>query len=299
MVVGHKSNHHLHQDSCLIEALSVLKEDDGSLPEIRIGLATNSADQIYTFLKNHASGFPHRPATYWSEALAKDVEIKWSDTASELLQRSDSRTFHVVFGEVISPTGKAVPALGAFMSTNELILDFRMGDEWNEAAVEGLFEMISALLNIAGARAFEHHANQFDHEGGILVGAWHAWRNAQREKAVQPAGLSRGTAAGGPANSLSVKTMQDNLFNLLEAVADEASLLSFARALARDRTSVDGLSSSPDGFQTEWAHQTISEFLGAAVAWAEDSDFGSRPGPKPSNPWQLIARFLWAGRTYE
>ena len=91
----------------------------------------------------------------------------------------------------------------------------------------------------------------------------------------------------------------DALFAKLEAVADEASFIHFVEALAADRKSSEALTLTVDGFQGEWANQTIGEFLAAASAWAVDSDFGQRPGPKPGNAWRLFAMFLYAGRGYE
>lgn len=90
----------------------------------------------------------------------------------------------------------------------------------------------------------------------------------------------------------------ETLLALLEAVVDESTFLRFAEALSRisplsQRTAsrllpVDG-----------WENQELGAFLEASVAWARDSDFGARPGPKPANPWALFAAFLWAGRSYE
>ena len=89
------------------------------------------------------------------------------------------------------------------------------------------------------------------------------------------------------------------LFASLESVVDEATLLAFVAALAKDRAGVESLPISIDGHQGEWANQSIGAFLEAACAWAEDSEFGQRPGPKSANPWQVFASFLWAGRGYE
>lgn len=92
---------------------------------------------------------------------------------------------------------------------------------------------------------------------------------------------------------------EDALYLALESVNDEPSFLRFVAALIADRSSVDDMPLSADGFKGEWANQTIAEFLEAASAWAESSAFGLRPGPKSANPWQLFAMFLWAGRGYE
>ncbi|WP_425600462.1 DUF7660 family protein [Luteimonas salinisoli] len=91
----------------------------------------------------------------------------------------------------------------------------------------------------------------------------------------------------------------DQLFESLEAVSDEPSFVCFVELLVADRQSADSRAPTNDGFQGEWANQTIADFLTGAAAWAADSAFGEHPGPKPSNPWQLFATFLWAGRGYE
>ncbi|PPU68430.1 hypothetical protein XpiCFBP4643_10375 [Xanthomonas pisi] len=93
--------------------------------------------------------------------------------------------------------------------------------------------------------------------------------------------------------------MGDRLFEVLQAVQDEASFVGFAELLAADRRSADSLAATLDGFQGEWANQSIADFLEAACAWATSSSFGELPGPKPGNPWQAFALFLWAGRVYE
>ncbi|MBB5766450.1 DUF7660 family protein [Xanthomonas euroxanthea] len=91
----------------------------------------------------------------------------------------------------------------------------------------------------------------------------------------------------------------DQLFEILEAGADESSFVRFVELLVADRQSADLLMLTVDGFQGEWANQTIADFLGAASAWARDSAFGERPGQKPGNAWKLFATFLWARRGYE
>ena len=91
----------------------------------------------------------------------------------------------------------------------------------------------------------------------------------------------------------------NQLFESLNAVTDEHSFIRFVELLVADRQSADSLAITVDGFQGDWANQTIASFLEAASAWAADSEFGERPGPKPGNPWQLFATFLWAGRDYE
>ena len=91
----------------------------------------------------------------------------------------------------------------------------------------------------------------------------------------------------------------NNIEALLDSVSDEQSFMRFANALYEERAMFEGLASTVDGFQGPWANGTIASFFEAAIRWSDDSDFGARPGPKPTNPWRLFAAFLWAGRGYE
>jgi hypothetical protein len=93
--------------------------------------------------------------------------------------------------------------------------------------------------------------------------------------------------------------MADVLFDALENVRDESTFVVFVRELIADRTRSARLPTDLDGHRGEWANESIEQFLEAATSWADDSQFGSRPGPKPENPWKLFAMFLWAGRGYE
>jgi hypothetical protein len=89
-----------------------------------------------------------------------------------------------------------------------------------------------------------------------------------------------------------------------DAVTDENSFLKFAKALLADRELAEATESAhasnpygPD--RGGWENTTISEFLEAAIAWAEDSDFGRRQGSSLENPWQAFAVFLYCGKIYE
>jgi len=101
------------------------------------------------------------------------------------------------------------------------------------------------------------------------------------------------------AGELTLELMSDPLFDTLRSVNDEASFLRFVEALRADRAEANLAAPTVDGFQNEWANQTTEQFLAAGISWAQDSGFGSHPGPKSSNLWQLFAQFLWAGRGYE
>ena len=91
---------------------------------------------------------------------------------------------------------------------------------------------------------------------------------------------------------------------LLSSVADQSSFLAFARALKADRERAaqkeKGLAGSSVEHEVEtWRNATIEAFLGAAIAWAEDSRFGASQGLKHDNPWRKFAVFLQCGKMYE
>ena len=74
----------------------------------------------------------------------------------------------------------------------------------------------------------------------------------------------------------------------LEAVTDRDSFLAFVRALVADRQTGQG-----------WESDSIEQFLDAAAAWAEDSQFGDSQGLKEASPWKRFAVFLYCGKVYE
>ena len=75
----------------------------------------------------------------------------------------------------------------------------------------------------------------------------------------------------------------EDLQQAFQRVRDEVSLLDFLDLLATDAFVSEGLPATADGRRGEWTSQSISQFLAAAHAWAEDPNFGRYPGPKPNS----------------
>ena len=88
-----------------------------------------------------------------------------------------------------------------------------------------------------------------------------------------------------------------------DTVTDEASFLDFVRALEADRRLAAKLEEQePHGYGAlrGWQNATIEQFLEAAVAWADDSEFGRRQTLRVDvSPWRRLAVFLYAGKIYE
>ncbi|WP_320151123.1 hypothetical protein [uncultured Tolumonas sp.] len=94
------------------------------------------------------------------------------------------------------------------------------------------------------------------------------------------------------------------LHELVEIVDDQNSFLAFVEKLRIDREDAvrqtkynprASYSSDANG----WENATIESFLGAAHAWAMDSDFGESQGLSGENLWKKMAVFLYCGKIYE
>ena len=93
------------------------------------------------------------------------------------------------------------------------------------------------------------------------------------------------------------------LEDLLDRVKDHQTFLEFARALQADKADEDQKENEnpSEPFSpgwNGWENNTIAGFLEAAIAWAEDSDFGNKT-VKPDNLWKEFALFLYGGKIYE
>ncbi|WP_444946300.1 hypothetical protein ACJJIP_04640 [Microbulbifer sp. VTAC004] len=161
------------------ELIEIFGENDGSLPDIEI--ANLTAEEVilgYEILRNHAGCISSENTYYWSVSKQCEVPISLEDNPSELVVSSEAEPFHLCFGNVKSPSGKELPELGLFVFSNSLALDYRMGPEWNQDAIEGLFELISAITKKSQNFEIEHKTNINDHDGSIFKSHWAAYQNA-------------------------------------------------------------------------------------------------------------------------
>ena len=96
----------------------------------------------------------------------------------------------------------------------------------------------------------------------------------------------------------------ESLNVLLEKVDSEESLLAFIVALAKDRReAVAAETENPGGPYGPdaggWENTSIEDFLDAAAAWAESTNFGLTQGLAADNLWKRFAVFLYLGKIYE
>lgn len=91
-----------------------------------------------------------------------------------------------------------------------------------------------------------------------------------------------------------------DLLDLIEHVRDQESFLAFAKALEDDkRDEAQKETSESSGNQSHghdgWQNSKIEDFLGAAIAFSEDSVVWQTE----SNVWKKCALFLFGGKIYE
>ena len=90
----------------------------------------------------------------------------------------------------------------------------------------------------------------------------------------------------------------------LQQVTDQQSFLAFVYALKEDKKDEEKqeeqIPSSPyNPGWNGWENSTITDFLEAAIAWAEALNFGDNTINSSNNLWQKFALFLYAGKFYE
>ena len=90
-------------------------------------------------------------------------------------------------------------------------------------------------------------------------------------------------------------------YEIFDSIIDEKTFIIFCKYLLKDKqedsVNENNHPSSPYGpTKNGWENITIEAFIEAAIAWAEDSDFGKTQN---LNVWQKFAQFMLAGKSYE
>ncbi|MCR9277839.1 MAG: hypothetical protein NXH85_07665 [Pseudomonadaceae bacterium] len=161
------------------EAEHIFSNHDGSLPEVAFPVSNTALiAPAYECLRNSASRFESRlPPSYWSKSLSAEVEIRFNDNPAVEIATGDAEPFHVLFGGIRSRGEYCVPPLGVFCCSEEIAVDYRMGPDWNEQSVLGLFELLDELAQVLSTDVFEHRENEND-GGTDLLSIWQIWRNS-------------------------------------------------------------------------------------------------------------------------
>ena len=156
--------------------VEIMYENDGSLPDIEFDFGSEKClDVAYQIVQQHSTHIVSVAPYYWSNSRDVDIPIIFGQNPAEIFLAGEAQSFGLVFGGINSPSGKNIPDLGVFVLAETMIsLDYRMGEDWNTEAVEGLFEIMLLLKLLSSTTKIEHISNYFDDEE-ILMTVFNDW----------------------------------------------------------------------------------------------------------------------------
>jgi hypothetical protein len=157
--------------------VEIMCKNDGSLPDIEFDFGLEKCvDVAYRIIQQHSTHIVTVDPYYWSNSRDVDIPIIFGQNPAEIFLAGEAQSFHLVFGGIKSPSGKSIPDLGVFVLMETMVsLDYRMGEDWNAEAVEGLFEIMLLLKSISSTTIIKHLGNYFDYEETILMSAFNNW----------------------------------------------------------------------------------------------------------------------------
>ena len=164
----------------LQNVVEILAENDGSLPDIDFYfIDEGKVAQAYALIQARATHLVSKDACYWSTSRQMDLPVVMGQNLAEMVVMGESPGSHIVYGGLTSNSGAPIPDLGVGVYDGTRIsLDYRMGSDWNEAAIEGLFEIMSEWKNLSVNVLITHSANLFDFDD-ILITEFNLWYDAQ------------------------------------------------------------------------------------------------------------------------
>jgi hypothetical protein len=129
------------------ELKHLFETDDGSLPDIFI---SNLTDQeliaAYEWLSTQCDASDQ--TTVWSKEKNQDILLNEIRFPARAFCDGQIESFHHWL-KGLSINGVTLPELSICLFPNELVIDYRMGAEWNEENVLTLFALLRRLQQIA------------------------------------------------------------------------------------------------------------------------------------------------------
>ena len=158
----------------------ILCVDDGSLPDINFDFGHERiVGDAYALIQRRASHLVSGYHYYWSRSKSEECAIGFGENPALAVLAGNAEPFHVVFGGMRSADGASIPDLGVFVFDHDSIsLDYRMGPQWDEPAILGLFEIMRDLMALASAATVSHTGNIFETNDKILLSGFRIWRNS-------------------------------------------------------------------------------------------------------------------------
>lgn len=121
--------------------------DDGSLPEIWLSdLSPDGVVAIFAHLQN-ASDRIMSGSSLWVIEEQQDKPVNSVPNAASLVVQGLAEPFHCLC-QGLTCNGAVIPDLGVFVLENQIVLDYRMGEEWNAQKLNALFGLLTELKRI-------------------------------------------------------------------------------------------------------------------------------------------------------
>jgi hypothetical protein len=99
-------------------------------------------------LKNQGQDVTRDGAYFWDISNNQERKVASVDNAASLAVQGLAEDFHMVIGNLNS-RGTIIPPLGVFVGQSFMILDYRMGKDWNPENVTALLDLLCKLKKIA------------------------------------------------------------------------------------------------------------------------------------------------------
>ncbi|HMG17304.1 MAG TPA: hypothetical protein VK573_01160 [Gemmatimonadales bacterium] len=145
--------------------------DDGSLPEVRI-LHLEPSDVMNGYaLVRSGSTLVSQKAYFWDLTEQREVPLDDNPNAAQLVVSGRAEGFHCVVGG-LSVDGGTIPDLGVSVRPDALLLDYRMGPEWNTSALYGLFGLIRRITARSSKATVELEDTASPEVQGRFQAAW-------------------------------------------------------------------------------------------------------------------------------
>ena len=135
------------QDDLWAELSYLFDTDDGSLPEVVFtGAEPGEVQSLFAFLIDR--GTIDAESKLWDNVLDAGVPVIDVPDAGARVVIGQAEAFHVLL-DGIEVDGVALPPIGAFILTDEVALDYRMGPAWTPPVLAALARLLGAMRTLA------------------------------------------------------------------------------------------------------------------------------------------------------
>lgn len=123
--------------------------DDGSLREIWItNLSPEGVEAIFSYLREGSERLDDTTA-FWSREEQREKSIELVPNAAALVTAGRADPFHFLC-HGLTCNGVTIPDIGASVFPDRILLDYRMGAEWDGEKLLALFGVLKGIRGIDG-----------------------------------------------------------------------------------------------------------------------------------------------------